>query len=229
MCSIPYRPPPTAPPERPTRSSKRRRTRRPRWFRRRRIAASERVQPIAETVTDAVNPVVEPVTDTLDPVVDGLGPVREAAETVLPGSKGVIPQDLSNPVPLPPISGVTPLNPGIPPASQAGPYRTSAGSIAGSVATESAVAASMSSSIADRASNIEAASSSGKSHGHGGGPLPLGPFGRDVANGPLTFLVLFAAMAAWLTVLPPPTRSLLASRVVAPNGAALALSVERPG
>ena len=86
-----------------------------------------------------------------------------------------------------------------------------------------------SSPIGQPATNTQAASSSGASHGHGGGPLPFGPFGRGVADGPLMLLALSAALAASLILCPPPIRSLLASRVVAPNGAALALSVERPG
>jgi hypothetical protein len=88
----------------------------------------------------------------------------------------------------------------------------------------------MPSTIAHPASNTEGAPSSGASHGHGSGPLPFGPFGRGVADGrALTLLMLFAAMAASLTVRPPAIRAFLASRIVAPNGAALALSVERPG
>jgi hypothetical protein len=194
-------------------------------------AATENVPPSVEAVTDAVDPVVGAVSDAVDPVVKRLGSVREVAETVLHGTKKIVPRDPSNPLPQPPISRVAPPNIGIPPASHAGPGpdRASADSITGSPGIESAAAASMSSSIAHPATNMEAASSSDVSHGHGGGPLPLGPFGRGVADGPPMLLVLFAAIAASLTVRPPPIRSLLASRVVAPNGAALALSVERPG
>jgi len=192
-------------------------------------AASENVPPIVEAATDAVAPVVGAVTDTLDPVADRLGPVREAAETVPPSTRGILPGDPSNPLPQPPIPGVTPPNPGIPPASSGGPSRASAGSVAGSTGMGSSVAASMPSTIAHPAANTEGGPSSGASHGHGPGPLPFGPFGRGVADGPLTLLVLFAAMAASMTVRPPAIRALLASRIVAPNGAALALSVERPG
>jgi hypothetical protein len=186
-------------------------------------SAIDAVEPTVGTATHAAGPVVAAVTDRLDPVTEGLGPVRDAAETVLPGTRGVVPKDPSNPLPQPPIPGVTRPNRGIPPAPQASPGRASADSI------PSPAGSSILSSVPRPATNAKPSPPSGTHRGFGGHSLPLGPFGRGIADGPLVLLVLSAALAASLTLRPPPIRSLLASHVVAPNGAALALSVERPG
>jgi hypothetical protein len=192
-------------------------------------SAIDAVEPTVGTATDAAGPVVGAVTDRLDPVTEGLGPVREAAETVLPGTKGVVPKDLSNPLPQPPIPGVTHPNRGIPPAPQASPGRASADSIPSPAGSGRVSGSSMLSAVPRPATNTKPSPSSGTPRGFGGHSLPFGPFGRGIADGPLVLLVLSAALAASLTLRPPPIRSLLASHVVAPNGAALALSVERPG
>jgi hypothetical protein len=192
--------------------------------------ASETASTVVDTATETVQPIVQGTTDTVDPVIGavsgGLRPVRKAAETVLPGTKGVVPQDPSNPEP--PIPGVMPLNPGTSPALHADVPRPST---EWSARTDIAPAAASwsPSSMASSGSNTDGAPASGGSGRHGGGATPFGPLGRAAADGPLMLLVLSAAMTASILVRPPPIRSLLAPSVVAPNGAALALSVERPG
>jgi hypothetical protein len=73
------------------------------------------------------------------------------------------------------------------------------------------------------------AASAGPAHGRGGARWPVAPFGHGVADAALALLVVSVALAGSLAIRPPPLTMSLVQRIVAPNGAALALSVERPG
>jgi hypothetical protein len=186
--------------------------------------ASQTVSTAVDAASEGVTPIVETATDARDAVVHGLRPVREAVERLLPGTKSIV-QHPPDPHSRPPISGEKPRNAWIPPGSHADRYRASAAPVARSPGTGSWSP----SSIAHPGTDTDGVPASGGSRGHGGGFVPFGPFGRGVADGPLTLIALLAALAASLAVRPPPLRRSLAPRVAAPNVAALALSVERPG
>ena len=75
----------------------------------------------------------------------------------------------------------------------------------------------------------DSATSAGAAFGPGGDRWPVAPSGHGVADVALALLVVSVALAGSLSIRPPPLTMPLVQRIVAPNGATLALSVERPG
>lgn len=187
-------------------------------------AATDAADPIAGTATGTVDAIVGTATDVVDPVVDRLGQLRRTAEAVLPGGRGVVGHGPA--LPRPPISHGSPPTLETPPAPQAEPSRSSTGWVGRVAGMGSTTPPPY---LVHPRSQTDGASPSGAPPLHRGPFLPFGPFGGGLDHGQLLLLVLLGAIVASLTVRPPPIRSLLAPSVVAPNGAVLALSVERPG
>jgi hypothetical protein len=192
---------------------------------------TDTVSPVVQTASDVVDPVVQTVTDTVDPVVDILGPVRGSIEVVLPRPKGsgarLDPPDPRPPPPRSPVDRVTPPSPGASRVSVRDPLARSTGPTAGSAGSHPMGTAPRAPSAVLAGPDSEAAA--GAAHGPGGDRWPVAPFGNGVTGASLALLAAFAALAVSLAIRPPPLTMSLVQRIVAPNGAALAQSVERPG
>jgi hypothetical protein len=187
------------------------------------------VAPVVETVNDTVSPVVETVNDTVEPIVDILGPVRESTEVVLPKTRGGgVGLDPRSPPPRSPVDRDTPPNIGAPPVSIRDPLARRTMPIA-PAGMPSIGTVPLAPSVVLAGTDPDSVRPPGMADGWGGDRWPSAPFGRGVADAPLVLLVLFVALAGSLAIRPPPLTISLVPRIAAPNGAALALSVERPG
>jgi len=185
---------------------------------------------VNETASDVADPIVQTVTDTVDPIVENLGPVRGVIEVVLPrpdeGGVRLDPPDPRSPPPRSPVDRVAPPNPGASPVPVRDPLARSTGPTAGSAGVPSMGTAPRAPS--DMFAGPDSAASAGPAHARGGDRWPVAPFGHG-AEAALALLVVSVALAGSLAIRPPPLTMSLVQRIVAPNGAALALSVERPG
>ena len=197
---------------------------------------TDTVDPIVETVADTVDPIVETVTDTVDPIVetviDTVDPVVDPVRVVLPRTKGIVGRtDVDPLVPLPwlPASRVIVPNPGSVVGLAAGPdgEGTTAfdrhGEVGGAFSWSrypTTIAPSSGASGMQRA-DVPA--------GRGLAGSPIAPLGSTGADSSLTLLVLLAALATSVRAFKPSILSSIVPRTVPMNGAALALSVERPG
>jgi hypothetical protein len=194
---------------------------------------TEPVSPVVQTASDVVDPVVQTVTDTVDPIVDILGPVRGSIDVILPRPKGsgvrLDPPDPRSPPPRSQVERVTPPTSGAPPVSVRDPLARSMRPIAGSAAMPSIGMVPLPPSAVLTGTALDPALSPGIAHGRGADRWPVAPFGNGVTGASLALLAAFAALAVSLAIRPPPLTTSLVPRIVPPNGAALALSVERPG
>jgi hypothetical protein len=194
------------------------------------------VDPIVETVTDTVDPIVKTVTDTVDPIVktvtDTVDPIVEPVRVVVPRTKGIAGRTEVDPlVPLPWLPGSPVIVPDPGPAVGLAPGPDGEGTTAfdrhgkeGGVFSWSRYPTTIAPS-----SGVSGMQRADVPAGRGPAGPPSAPLGSTGADSSLTLLVLLAALATSVRAFRPSILSSIVPRTVPMNGAALALSVERPG